>query len=77
MITIGEREFRDPKVLWHEESHQWVMVTVLADQHKVRFDGSPDLRDWTHLSDFGPEGAVDGIWECPGSFPTSGKVRPD
>ena len=32
------------------------MVTVLADQHKVRFFGSPDLKNWETLSDFGPGG---------------------
>ena len=69
VLATGAREFRDPKVFWHERTGQWIMVTVLADQHKVRFDGSPDLRYWTHLSDFGPEGATDGAWECPDLFP--------
>jgi fructan beta-fructosidase len=45
------------------------MVTALADQHKIRFDGSPDLKQWTHLSEFGPSGQVDNEWECPDLFP--------
>ena len=45
------------------------MVTVLADQHKVRFFGSPDLKKWETLSDFGPAGATGGVWECPDLFP--------
>ena len=45
------------------------MVTVLADQHKVRFFGSPDLKRWETLSDFGPAGATGGVWECPDLFP--------
>jgi fructan beta-fructosidase len=45
------------------------MVTVLADLHRVRFYGSPDLRHWTHLNDFGPAGSADGVWECPDLFP--------
>jgi fructan beta-fructosidase len=45
------------------------MVTVLSDQHKVRFDGSSDLKHWTYLSEFGPAGATDGLWECPDLFP--------
>ena len=45
------------------------MVTVLADQHKVRFFGSPDLKRWEILSDFGPAGATGGVWECPDLFP--------
>jgi fructan beta-fructosidase len=69
VLAIGSREFRDPKVFWHAPGRQWVMVTVLADQYKVRFDGSPDLRHWTHLSDFGPAGDTGGLWECPDLFP--------
>jgi fructan beta-fructosidase len=68
VIAIGSREFRDPKVFWHEPSKRWIMVTVLSDLHKVRFDGSADLKHWSHLSDFGPAGAVDGLWECPDLF---------
>ena len=77
VIAIGAREFRDPKVFWHEATRQWIMVTVLADQHKVRFDGSPDLRHWTHLSDFGPAGAIDGVWECPDLFPLAIEGQPE
>ena len=77
VIAIGAKEFRDPKVYWHEPTRHWIMVTVLADQHKIRFDGSPDLRHWTHLSDFGPAGAVDGIWECPDLFPLTVEDQPE
>ena len=45
------------------------MVTVLSDQHKVRLFGSPDLKRWQMLSDFGPAGATGGVWECPDLFP--------
>ena len=69
VIAIGSREFRDPKVFWHEPSKRWIMVTVLSDRHKVRFDGSSNLKHWSYLSDFGPTGAVDGLWECPDIFP--------
>ncbi|BCS31020.1 hypothetical protein TBR22_A02190 [Luteitalea sp. TBR-22] len=65
VIDPGLKEFRDPKVFWHAATRRWVMVTVLADQHKVRFFGSPDLKTWTTLSDFGPAGATGGVWECP------------
>jgi fructan beta-fructosidase len=68
ILSIGAREFRDPKVFWHESTQKWIMVTALSDQHKVRFDSSPDFKHWTHLSDFGPEGATDGLWECPDLF---------
>ncbi|MDQ1301730.1 MAG: fructan beta-fructosidase [Chloroflexota bacterium] len=69
VIAIGSRNFRDPKVFWHASTARWIMVVVLADQHCVRFYGSPDLRHWEHLSDFGPAGSVAGVWECPDLFP--------
>jgi len=77
ILSIGARDFRDPKVFWYKPTQQWVMVTVLSDQYKIRFDGSPDLKHWTHLSDFGPGGAVDGIWECPDLFPLVVEGQPE
>lgn len=68
VIDLGLKDFRDPKVIWHEGTRRWIMVTVLADQHKVRFFGSPDLKKWETLSDFGPAGATGGVWECPDLF---------
>jgi len=62
------KDFRDPKVIWDEDSKQWVMVFAAHDH--VMFWGSPDLKKWTHLSDFGKEfGAHGGVWECPDLFP--------
>jgi fructan beta-fructosidase len=77
VISIGARDFRDPKVFWHEGSQRWIMVTVLSDQHMVRFDASPDLKHWVHLSNFGPAGAVDGLWECPDLFALPVEDKPD
>ena len=69
VIDIGDPAFRDPKVLWHEPTKSWIMAVVLANRRKVRFYGSPDLKNWTHLSDFGPEGAHPvANWECPDLF---------
>ncbi len=68
VIDLHLANFRDPKVFWYERGHKWVMVTVLAVQHKVRLFGSKDLKHWTALSDFGPAGAVGGAWECPDLF---------
>jgi len=62
------KDFRDPKVIWHEASSQWVMALAVADH--VQFWGSKDLKKWEHLSDFGKEqGAHGGVWECPDLFP--------
>jgi len=38
----------------------------------VKFWGSPDLKKWTQLGEFGKEfGAHGGVWECPDLFPIS------
>jgi len=68
VIDLGLKDFRDPKAFWHEPTRRWILVTVLPDQHKVRFFASPDLKSWTALSDFGPAGATGGVWECPDLF---------
>jgi fructan beta-fructosidase len=69
VLDIGEKDFRDPKVFWHEPTRRWVMVVAWPVHRKVRFYASSNLKDWTHLSDFGPAGATKGIWECPDLFP--------
>jgi fructan beta-fructosidase len=69
VIDLNLENFRDPKAFWDESRRRWVLVTVLADQHKVRFFASPDLKGWEMLSDFGPAGATGGVWECPDLFP--------
>lgn len=81
MLDIGESDFRDPKVFWHEETQAWVMVVALATQKRVQFYGSPNLKEWTLLSEFGPAGIADKAnWECPDLFELpieneSGKTR--
>ncbi|PTN10531.1 fructan beta-fructosidase [Mangrovibacterium marinum] len=64
----GIRDFRDPKVFWHEASESWMMI--LAVQNHVSIYSSPNLIDWTFESDFGEGiGAHGGVWECPDLFP--------
>ena len=64
----GIRDFRDPKVHWHEPSQQWVMA--LAVQDVIHFYSSPNLIDWKLESTFGKNiGAKSGVWECPDLFP--------
>ena len=77
VLDIGERDFRDPKVFWHEPTKRWVMAITLCTPRQVRFYASPDLKQWTHLSDFGPAGATNSWWECPDFFPlpVDGKSR--
>ena len=69
VLDVADPAFRDPKVFWHEGTQRWIMAVVLAEQRKVSFYGSPDLKVWTHLSDFGPQGAHPvRNWECPDLF---------
>ena len=55
---------RDPKVIWHAESRQWVMALFL-DGHEYALYGSRDLKTWRELQRLmrGPD------WECPDFFP--------
>ncbi len=64
----GIPDIRDPKVIWHEASKQWV-VALAVGQH-IEFWGAPDLKKWTKLSEFGEKfGGHGGVWECPDLFP--------
>ena len=64
----GINDFRDPKVFWHEDSEQWVMS--LATGSTISFYGSPNLKQWEKLSEFGEGiGSHSGVWECPDLFP--------
>ncbi len=69
VLDIGAEDFRDPKVFWHEPSSRWIMVVAWPKERKTRFYASPNLKEWSHLSDFGPAGSTTGIWECPDLFP--------
>lgn len=64
----GIKDFRDPKVSWHEASEKWIMTLATLD--RITFYSSPDLKDWTKESEFGKDvGAHGGVWECPDLFP--------
>lgn len=60
----GIRDFRDPKVNWHEPTQQWTMV--LAQDDHIGFYTSKNLKDWQFESNFGEGwGSHAGVWECP------------
>jgi len=64
VLTYTERDFRDPKIIWHEETNTWIMPVVAGKN--VRFYASDNLKQWEYLSTFktsNPES--DDIWECP------------
>lgn len=64
----GFKDFRDPKVFWHESSKQWIMVLVAGDH--ARIYQSQNLIEWKYVSEFGKDrGGHGGVWECPDLFP--------
>lgn len=58
------KDFRDPKVIRDEENGRWVMV--LAENTKVGFYHSYNLKEWTYAGGFVKEGI--GVLECPDLF---------
>lgn len=64
ILTSTQRDFRDPKVFWHDATKRWVMI--LAVGQEMQFYSSPNLKEWTYESSFGKgQGAHGGVWECP------------
>ena len=66
VLDIGSPDFRDPKVQWVD--NQWLMTIARPDLHQISFFTSDNLKEWKHLSDFGPVAEVGGCWECPDLF---------
>ncbi|SET12403.1 glycoside hydrolase family 32 protein [Paenibacillus sp. NFR01] len=61
-------DFRDPKVFWHKDTAQWVMIVACGQT--VNLYRSLDLIHWSFASTFGAGiGSHDGVWECPDLFP--------
>ena len=67
----GIRDFRDPKVSQitnSDGSNSWIMTLAVLDH--INFYSSPDLKNWSLLSEFGKTiGAHGGVWECPDLLP--------
>lgn len=61
MPNPGTDNFRDPKVIWDDQSHKWVMA--MAEGTKIGFYESDNLKDWRYTSGFFTEDI--GIVECP------------
>lgn len=60
----GISDFRDPKVIWDEETNKWIML--VAEHDKVGFYTSSNLKDWHYASSFVRQDV--GIIECPDLF---------
>ncbi|QHS59364.1 glycoside hydrolase family 32 protein [Chitinophaga agri] len=69
VLDIQKKDFRDPSVIWMEEQQQWVMTVAVPHEHKLQFYASKDLKKWELLSEFGNQGDVRKIWECPSLTP--------
>ena len=59
VLSRNTTDFRDPKVFWYQGSagSYWVMSAVEANEHRVLFYKSSDLKSWTYLDDFKPANA--------------------
>jgi sucrose-6-phosphate hydrolase SacC (GH32 family) len=74
---------RDPKVIWHEPTHQWVMALYVdfpepvkggakkGGRQTIHFLTSPNLKEWTVA------GQIEGFYECPDLFalPVDGDAK--
>lgn len=69
VLDVKMADFRDPKVFWHDATQRWLMSVALAQEQKIHFYASPDLKAWKYVGEFGPAGATNGQWECPDLFP--------
>lgn len=56
---------RDPKVVWDDDSKQYVMSLFMDEPDEFALFGSSDLKQWEHLSTI----SIKGVRECPGFEP--------
>ncbi len=68
VMTSNNKNFRDPKVIWHKETQKWIMVVSQGNYKTIIFYSSPNLKTWTPMQAFGPIANVSGFWECPDFF---------
>ncbi|WP_081212287.1 glycoside hydrolase family 32 protein [Salegentibacter sediminis] len=67
LVNEEKTDFRDPKVIWHDDTQQWIMVVAAGQE--ILFYSSPNLKEWKFLQSFGQGlGAHGGVWECPDLF---------
>lgn len=68
VLSINSKQFRDPKVFWHEgkNSSNWVMAVANAQEYEVLFYTSKDLKEWKNVSSFSHEGFLGYQYESPG-----------
>ena len=64
LANPGKEAFRDPKVIWHEETSRWVMLNAEGDRLGIYV--SENLKQWKRTSEF--VRTTLGILECPDLF---------
>ena len=65
-------DYRDPKVVWDEETAMWYCVFALGGEHSAQIWKSSNLTKWTQCSNFTASsypGCNRGVWECTDLFP--------
>lgn len=65
VLEEGSNQFRDPKVFWHEPTSRWIQVITFSQDFVIAIYTSPDLKDWTHVSNFTNEGLLGLQYEVP------------
>lgn len=63
VINSTSSQFRDPKVIFYKD--HWVMVVSYAQEFTIGIFTSPDLKNWTHSSNFTHVGLLGTQYECP------------
>lgn len=66
VLDINETNFRDPKVIWHEESEKWIVTIAHSQKYEILIYSSPNMKDWTLESSFSHAGYLGYQYECPG-----------
>lgn len=58
---VVKHQDRDPKLIWYEPGHHWVMAVYHEEEGKqwIAFHTSANLKEWTYQS------KIEGYFECP------------
>jgi sucrose-6-phosphate hydrolase SacC (GH32 family) len=63
-VECFEQGNRDPKVVWHPDTRQWIMALYLTGNHYCLLR-SPDAKTWSRFQDL----TLEDVTECPDFFP--------
>lgn len=66
VLDINSTQFRDPKVIWHDETEKWIMTLAHSQKFEILIYSSSDLKEWDLESSFSHVGYMGYQYECPG-----------